>query len=465
MIILIKGIFVSKLSFVLFAVSLVASSAYGAYNQAPPNFSYKESQAVFVDFEKASYKITYDYQNKKAEVESSITFSSTHAGYPIFDLVPQPQNVMLDGQLTSAVEIADPDQQTKVRVVQSIVSAGTHTLTMKSVIDTNIVFNDLGVASGFWLGDLSDRKYLEQYIPSNLEYDQFQKDFLVNFIGFGELKHIIKTNGTIKNQEDGSFLIEFPAFYTSSSVFFHVFPEELNLMNVTFDYKSIDGRILPVDIYTSVEIDQFIPLTRTLLAELENDYGPFPHDKVLIYGNSLLKGGMEYSGATATGLLSLGHELFHSYNARGVMPANGNSGWMDEAMSRWRDNNYPLAKELTFESTQLAAHSVWQRNTDRMAYTEGSAFLSLIAYKMNEKGFNLKEVLNEYFKANMYQTVTTTTLEKKFFQETGMDFTADFNKYIYDKKPSGLKGKYVEDAHHPHMSAKELLDLTMPKRM
>ena len=450
-----------KLGLALLTLLLTATQAYATLDQAPPNFSYKKSKAVFVDFKKAVYTINYDLQKKEASVDTTVLFYMPQAGHPLFDLVPNPTNVTINGVKSSANEISDPDKASKLRVLNTLLSPGMHTLKMRNVIDTNITFNQLGVASGFWMGDLTDRKFLEQYIPSNYEYDQFAIEFIVNFKGAKNLKHIVKTNGTIKNLKDGSSYIQFPDYYTSSSVFFHVFPEGLNLMNVMFDYHSIDGRILPVDIYTSVDMTEWPSMTKQLLTELEKDYGPFPHQKVLIYGNSLRRGGMEYAGATVTGLPSLGHELFHSYNARGVMPANGNSGWMDEAMASWRDNKSPLAKELSFEATQLAAHSVWQRNTDRMAYVEGSAFLSMVAYKMNEKGFNLKEVLNEYYKTFMHKTVTTKTFEKKILDETGLDFTADFNKYIYDKKAKATAIHRSND-HHPEYTKEELLEMTMP---
>jgi hypothetical protein len=52
---------------------------------------------------------------------------------------------------------------------------------------------------------------------------------------------------------------------------------------------------------------------------------------------------MEYCGATMTDPGALGHELTHSWFARGVMPANGNTGWIDEAVASWRDDGYPRA--------------------------------------------------------------------------------------------------------------------------
>ena len=56
------------------------------------------------------------------------------------------------------------------------------------------------------------------------------------------------------------------------------------------------------------------------------------------------RGGMEHCGATITSMSALAHEITHSWFARGVMPANGNAGWIDEGTARWRDRGYPTAK-------------------------------------------------------------------------------------------------------------------------
>ena len=79
------------------------------------------------------------------------------------------------------------------------------------------------------------------------------------------------------------------------------------------------------------------------MRELEQTYGPYPHEALLIYCTGNISGGMEYAGATMTSLEALGHEITHSWFARGVMPANGNAGWIDEAIARWRDRGYPRA--------------------------------------------------------------------------------------------------------------------------
>lgn len=341
--------------FYLFLLFLIIplSSAMASYEMAPPSFPYKGSRAVFVSFQDASYKLTYDYVNKQATVESTIHFKLMEPGYPIFDLVPDPLNMTLDGKSVLAELVADPHAQTKFRVINRKLPKGSYVLKLKNFIKENLVFNNLGIASAFWLGDLSDRKYLENYIPSNLEFDHYPKRFHVKLLGTRNQSHTIKANGKVTKISPSEFQVSFPAYYTSSSVFFHLYPTGAITRNVSFYYTSIDGRKLPVDIYSVVEIDQFVSQTKTILAELESDYGPFPYDQVLIYGTSLRRGGMEYSGATATGLLSLGHELFHSYNARGVMPVNGNAGWMDEGLSTWRGDLYPQLASLEFDTAKF----------------------------------------------------------------------------------------------------------------
>ena len=445
--------------FFLFFLSF-SHAVFSSSEQAPPNFSYQGSQAIFIDFDQATYNITYDFLNKTVQVETTIDFRSMQNGYPIFDLVTDPTEVTLDGENTFTEAVKDPDQQTTLRIVQKKIESGRHQLRLRHVLTTNVVFAEAGLASGFWTSDLNDRRYLEQYLPSNLEYDQYKMHISVNITGAEGLPHVLKANGAVSQISENNFEVDFPAFYTASSVFFHLFPEKNSSTNVQFYFPSIDGRLIPVDIYTSYNVQEFVDATKVILSELETDYGPFPHAQIIIYGNAP-SGGMEYSGATATSLKALGHELFHSYHARALMPANGNAGWMDEAIARWRDNKYPLTEKLTFESTRLAGHSIWARMTDRMAYTEGSAFLSWIAYRMNEKGLSFKIFLKNYFQKYKYKTVTTPLFQTELTNVSNLELTNDFNRYIYGKSSfKVLPRKIQEDPFHPRLTKEQLLKLT-----
>lgn len=437
----------------------VPSFGFAALNQAPPSFAYLDGNAVYVDFITANYQLTYDSINKKVDVDTVIRFSSQEFGYPIFDLVAQPTAVILNGKEITSAGVMDPDLESIVRVLKEKVAPGIHELRIKHTLTTNVIF-DNGVYSGFWMSDLNDRRYLEQYLPTNLEFDQYRMSFLVRVSG-NPLSHVIKANGKVKKIGENYFEIQFPDFYTASSVYFHLFPADNSATNVQFYYPSIDGRLIPVDIYTTYNIQEFVDATKIILQELEEDYGPFPHNQLIIYGNAP-SGGMEHSGATATSLKALGHELFHSYHARALVPANGNAGWMDEAIARWRDNKYPLLEKLNFSSTELGGHSLWARKTDRMAYTEGSAFLSWIAFRMDEKGLSFKSFLKDYFQKYKYTSVTTQLFQKEITMASGLELDADFNRYIYGK--SGNKHarrlKFEENPYHPELTEQQLLQMT-----
>lgn len=446
------------------ALATLSQAAVAAYHHAPPAFNYKDAKAVFVDFEKAEYVIHFDVQNKTVNVESTIELDAPASGYAIFDLVAEPSEILIDGVPTSSVATQDPDKQTTLRILQDKISRGSHELTIRHKLSTNVIFGDKGgVAAGFWTSDLNDRRYLEQYLPTNLEFDQYKMKMKVNISGSEGFDHVLKANGKVSKLSENQFEVTFPEFYSASSVYFHLFAEQNQAANVQFYYTSIDGRMIPVDIYTIYDPAEFASHTKTILAELEADYGPFPHDQLVIFGNAP-SGGMEYSGATITSLKALGHELFHSYHARALMPANGNAGWMDEAIARWRDNRYPLLEKLSYEFTRLAGRSSWSRMTDRMAYTEGSAFLSWIAFRMNNKGRSFKTFLRDWFERYKFTTVTTEMFREELSLAAGMDLTADFDKYIYGKgatqKSLLRRPVHVDNEYHPHWTEEQLKEMT-----
>ncbi len=446
------------------ASAFFVTTAFAALKEAPPAFSYKDARAVYVDFETANYDINFDFATKTATVDSTISFQSPSEGYAIFDLIAEPLSVSVDGQTSSAPEVQDPDRASTLRVLNTRLAAGKHTLKIRHTLATNVVFGTDGVAAGFWTSDLNDRRYLEQYLPTNLEFDQYKMTMTVD-ASSAPASHVLKANGVVTDLGDNKFQAVFPKFYSASSVYFHLFRDNSFVNNVQFYLKSIDGRSIPVDIYTSYDVQPFVDTATAVFHELEADYGAWPHQQLIIYGNAP-SGGMEYSGATITSLKAVGHEMMHSYHARGLMPANGNAGWMDEAMARWRDNSYPLVEALTYSYTRLAGRSAYTRMTDRMAYTEGSAFLGWIGYKMSGKGLSMKAFLRDYFQKYKYTTVTTPLFQRELSAAAGMDLSAEFDQYIYGKGAPRTPMKsmdshsHEEDPMHPKFTKEQLLKMT-----
>jgi aminopeptidase N len=255
--------------------------------------------------------------------------------------------------------------------------------------------------------------------------------------------------------------IEYPEYFTVNSLYFHTTPKEsVDLLSGSF--KSVDGREIPVEIYTaksgssSSTLNELQRITLSVLKELESDYGAFPHPSVTIYNANLSSmglGGMEYAGATVTNRGALAHELFHSYFARGVTPANGNAGWIDESLASWRDNRYQRLQSLS-GSSRMAAHEYYTRATDTAAYSFGARFMAFLDGKFAAKG-GLKPFMNKLLEKRLFSPLFTEDFVKEMEAFYGEDLTAIFSKYIYNRSHKEDLNSMKVHAHRK-LSGKEL---------
>ncbi|HXH31359.1 MAG TPA: hypothetical protein VNJ01_11145 [Bacteriovoracaceae bacterium] len=406
----------------LFFLLLAAQSFASDLALRPPSFRVPEGLAVFTDFTQAKYEITYDYLKKEALVTSRIVLETAEAGHPVFDLVGEPLELTIDGIPATAPVKSTPDNVTKIRVISKKVDAGRHVVVIKSSISELVSFTAAGVNNGFWMDDLKDRSYLEKYLPSNLMYDRIPMEFNVTVLN-ALSKQSVYTNGVTERTGDNKFKITFPRSFNASSPFFHLVPTE-SVFETKFNYKSIDGRELPVLIYFKKELSpspelRFERLKRKTLAvmnELERDYGAFPHPAMTIY--MVADGGMEYAGATLTSEANLAHEIFHSYFARGVMPADGNASWIDEALATWRDDGYKTLPALP-TGVQLMKRGPYFRYTDLLAYGFGGKFFAYLSGKVGDLRPFMRVLLEK-------KTLTPFTLDE-FITEMSSFYAQDLS--------------------------------------
>lgn len=440
-------------------LSMLSMSVFATTDKAPHNFQIKNTKAVFVDFKNINATITYDLNLKEVIAESIIEFTVDEQGQPIFDLVPSIESAYLDGVEVTISSISAPDKSTDYRLVNKILKPGTYSLIVKNKISENVSFSSDYVSSAFWMSDLSDRQYIEQYLPTNLEYDQYGLSLTVEINGSKKLaSHEIFTNGNLTKTSENKFQIQFPSYFTASSFFFHLTKED-RFSKVQFDYKSIIGKTIPVVIYASSSwsLNSAKKSTIQVLDELEQKLGPWSHPSLTIYLAG--QGGMEHSGATMTSLWALQHEITHSYFARGVMPVDGNSGWMDEAIASWRDDGYKSVSSPNFSSTSMSGHSMYRRHTDRKAYTQGANFMAYLNNRLEDQGGLIK------FLSFMHLTYTHHTISTKDFVNslllfTGIDFTNEFAQYVYGKNLKHDKDhSHEENPYHPKLTKKQLKDL------
>lgn len=434
---------------------------FGDSHRIPKGFSTKYGQAIFVDFQKADYFLTYNLKEKKANVRAEIDFIAYEEGYPIFDSVTSPVKIFLDNSPVTAGLESTPSGETKVRVIGKNISPGAHRLIIEAPIENLVEFEDGGVKSAFWTSDLSERQFLERYVPASFEFDQVKMNFLVEFVGASDAQKIY-TNGELKELNTHLYSISFPEYFNASSVYFHTTLAE-KVVEKRLSFESMDGREIPVTIYIGksffggelsslkkVEEEAF-----KVFHELEKDYGPWPHPVLVIYNAG--RGGMEYCGATITEFRAIGHELFHSYFARGVMPANGNAGWVDEALASWRDNGHQKLSSLSGTSG-MSNHPYYTRVTDRAAYSFGEKFMRLLENKFQKSG-GLKPFLKYLVSEKLFDPLSIEEYILEMERYFGESVRGEFLNYTFNSVNSFDKKLDSREEFHPKMSQKELQSL------
>jgi hypothetical protein len=412
--------------FFVFSISAIGKDI------VPPGVTTENNHFVFIDILSAKYEMTFDVLNQKAFVKTTLKFKTFEMGKPLFDLVEEAKDVSLDNFPTTAKKLTlfdKLDPITELKYVDLNVEPGEHTLSLTSEIKKNLDLSNNQVKYFQDMSDLDDRRFLEQYLPTNLQYDQYSIVADINITG-SLIEHSLITNGTTLKLGVNHWEAKYPKFYNCSSMYFHIINPK-NFKFTTGTYKSIDGFNRSIFIYTkekSTDLPNILFKTNVILSELERDYGAWPHNEVIIYITSPWGGGMEYAGATATAEHALGHELHHSYFARSAQPANGNSSWIDEALASWRDNGYNTSTYVNQDN--LGAHSVYQRITDMGAYSNGARLIAYLDYKLKAKG-GMKPALKSFYHDFAYQIYSTSDFIfylEDYFNE---DLSIPFNTTVF----------------------------------
>ena len=427
------------LSFSAYADSSADKSSY-------ENFEVGGESFIFSDFKTADYTILYDIDLKKAFYKAQITFDLSEDGFALFDVVTMPLKISLNGSEINAKKVRY--KSLKAMYLNKSLAAGSHTVEFIGEIQELVDFSVNGrVRSAFWFTDLDDRNFLERFMPSSFEYDRVKMNFRVKIKG-ATTAHKLMVNGELTEMGENEFNVDFPSFYNASSLYFHLVPEDkINLRESTL--TSVDGRELPVRIYYTLTPSQkslneeeslmsdYMKAAKDSIRDLENRFGAFLHDQMIIYasdggGHSNL-GGMEYCGATITNRGALNHEIIHSYFGRGIIPANGNAGWIDEAITTWAaSQKYNNLKPRYFKNPQnLYGRSSYIRITNTGAYSQGMRFMGGLAGYLELKGeLPFTDFLAEIIKNNKYVPYTNQDFwnwSEDFYGTSFIDLLRNFN--------------------------------------
>jgi hypothetical protein len=125
-----------------------------------------------------------------------------------------------------------------------------------------------------------------------------------------------------------------------------------------------------------------VRVTRRTISRMVEELGPFPMPRMQI----LLTGwdsGMEYYGATRTGMSALRHELVHMYIGTTTLAGTWRDTWLDEAAVEWylgRDRLRRLPRG--FSSDMARGRSTVAPGFDETAYGLGARVFGEIARSM-----------------------------------------------------------------------------------
>jgi hypothetical protein len=389
---------------------------------------------VDIDMQSQALSFVFDVGTKTTTGHSLISFRQRNAGRPFFFLDADIRGVRLNGEKVGFTKVTDPQKlNTFVALEKELPPGRLSMLEVDYRLPANRTeFRESGVGFITSMADLTPGHFLERWGPANFEEDTFA--LTVNLLVRGGTdKHKVFTNGELAQTGEKSWQIRFPANYDSSSFFVHLTDKDLSVRQFTVQGMQ---RPIPMTIYSaSPELaNQAAEKMPGLIKELEADYGPYVHPRFTAYisGSS---GGMEYVGGALTSVKSLGHETLHQWFARGVMPADGRSGWIDEAIASWRDYGYQRNAPGDRKPTNLAWYSSWQRGTPHNAYTDGRALLAEWDYLLRDRG-GLKPVLQKFFARFHSLVISTEDFRAFLHQEAGIDVDPSFEKYVYDDKGS-----------------------------
>ncbi|MBA2405791.1 MAG: hypothetical protein H0V66_13530, partial [Bdellovibrionales bacterium] len=233
----------------LFAMIFFTLSGF-AIETSPPDFSFQDGQAVFVDFKHAHYKMTFDFKKRTSTIVAKIKFFQDKTGYPIFDIRTEIKDIKINSSSTSASEVMPPKAETTIRVLNQPLASGFHELEVTSDVGEfagGIEFRGGKLDFDFSLSDLEDREFFEIWSATNLEFDQFPSEIEIAILNT-KIEHTVYHNGTMELKQKNSFKIKFPEYFATSSTFLHIAPVNA-YRETSFNILSKTGRDIPVTIY------------------------------------------------------------------------------------------------------------------------------------------------------------------------------------------------------------------------
>lgn len=434
----------------------------GTFDHAPAPVLIDGLTAVAADVTLVEARLVFDVATATATADATMHFTlGPTSGHAVFDLRQQVDAAWLDGAPLAVSEIAHHNlgggAGADVRILGSSLAAGTsHTLRLTYPLNTPdaggavpITFAGDRLGFDFWFTDLTPGRYLEMWLPAPLLWDRFALQLDIEVVGTSR-PHVPITNGTLTTLAGNHWLIEGPAWWNASCPMLVIAAAD-EVSSTTTSVTPPGEPTINAEIWRGPGVVTSLTSLRaqvtTHLTDFAADVGAYCHgNRFVAYVWNNPSRAMEYAGGTTTTVGALGHETYHSWFARGVLPATADDGWFDEAITSWATGGEPSSPlDLSRPPTTLCARNAWVRRTPNASYAMGRDVVGGLAAEVGVP--TLKAALAAIYAAHAQDQLSTVMLEEELIVRTGSLRVADwFGRYVYGLSDAGGADLWLRDA-------------------
>lgn len=406
----------------------------------------KKLSAIDIERNKTSWKLSEDL--KTIEGKTLLYFTQKNQGRPYLLLNPN-SRVWIEGD------------EVKIQKIESL--EGNYYFLNKPLqpctdykIEVTFTFkSNFKNHKNFLPLEYSRHSYIEMGIPANGMYDRFKTELEISFKREHKLR--LFSNADSIRKENNQYNITFPDHFTSMSYFIDLLPEEDLFGLVSKKLKSIDGRLIPMQVYSTKDdtakglVPTFSHITEYTFHELEKKYGPYPHNQLIFKVSNKARGNGSYAGAMALSSFyveHITHELGHHWFLQSLTPKNGGDIWFYEGLGFWMPylgimkgftQVAPLEQKFHLNN---AENTLWSNNKVipisqlQAPHQAGSFIIAAIDQHIKSKGQGdiakggLNLVLKKIAQENKHSTVDTVALKGLLEKHTQLNFDNIFNFYF-----------------------------------
>lgn len=408
-----------------------------------------------IDIQNYEWDIHFVPNLKNNNFKAKLTFKAVANGIPYFVMEPSIKSIKLNGVSVKTITLPAPDNHDShefIAIQSPVIADQVYELEIDYIMPrSQFSWFTNGVGFLTSMTDVTDWHFLNAYAPANFEADQYPMTLklqIENSDATPVRDHQLFVNGKIVDQSPGKWTVQFPEYYNASSIYLHITANSgIKVNQHVFKGRERD---VPITLYSrnSSYLKQASAQILKLFTELESTFGPYQHDTFIAYVDKR-SGGMEHCGATYTSVGALDHELLHSWFARGVMPGEGRSGWIDEGIASWRDYGYKRGKfNLEDEATLLSPKDYFRFSSPSNSYSDGREMFSKI-HDLTYKLGGLKPILKEFYMLNRMSLMTTEMFLSFIQSKVAYNLKPFFTHYVYgDNEDSIPKRTHFVDAEY-----------------